>query len=156
MGDDAFGVEVILRLMDRDLPEGVKAVDFGIRGFDLAYALMGDQDVTILVDAAPRGGEPGTLYTIEADLNELNYLGTELMEIEPHAMNPMKVLAMVKSMGGAPNRILLVACEPETLGPEEGLMGLSKPVADAVEPAVRTIEALIAQIHNGQFQGAAR
>ena len=38
-GDDAFGVEVARRLAGRPLPEGVKVVDFGIRGLDLTYAL---------------------------------------------------------------------------------------------------------------------
>ena len=74
MGDDAFGVEVAQRLSGRQLPDGVRVVDFGIRGFDLGYALMDDQDVTILVDATPRGGDPGTIYTIEPDLNELESL----------------------------------------------------------------------------------
>src|SRR6185436_16453735 len=39
-GDDAFGVEVAQRLLTRELPPAVTVVDFGIRGFDLAYAMM--------------------------------------------------------------------------------------------------------------------
>lgn len=146
MGDDAFGVEVARRLLDRKLPDGVRVVDFGIRGFDLAYALMDGEDITILVDATPRGGDPGTIYTIEPDLNELENLGPEQMAVETHGMNPMKVLAMVKSMGGDLKRILLVGCEPETLGPEEGLMELSEPVKAAVDEAVPLIESLVAKI----------
>ena len=69
LGDDAFGVEVVWRLSGRALPEGVRVVDFSIRGPDLAYTLLdGAHTVTILVDAVPRGGTPGTLYTIEPDL----------------------------------------------------------------------------------------
>lgn len=146
MGDDAFGVEVARRFVGRKLPDGVRVVDFGIRGFDLAYALMDGQDVTILVDAAPRGGDPGTIYTIEPDMSEVETLSNEQMAVEPHGMDPMKVLAMVKSMGGEPKRILLVGCEPATLGPEEGLMGLSAPVEAAVDEAVPLIESLIATI----------
>lgn len=146
MGDDAFGVEVAQRLSRRQLPEGVRVVDFGIRGFDLGYALMDEQDVTILVDATPRGGDPGTIYTIEPDLNELESLSADQMAMETHGMNPLKVLAMVKSMGGELKRILLVGCEPATLGPEEGLMGLSEPVETAVAEAVPLIEALVARI----------
>jgi hydrogenase maturation protease len=143
MGDDAFGVEVVRRLLSRELPEGVRVVDFGIRGFDLGYALMDDQDVTILVDATPRGGTPGTIYTIEPNLNELDGLTPGEMTMETHGMNPMKVLAMVKSMGGDPRRILLVGCEPADLGPEEGLMGLSEPVGAAVDEAVAVVESLV-------------
>ncbi|MGH7848434.1 MAG: hydrogenase maturation protease, partial [Candidatus Binatia bacterium] len=62
LGDDGFGVEVARELAKRKLPESVRVVDFGIRGFDLAYALLDGYDLTILVDAAPRGGLPGTLY----------------------------------------------------------------------------------------------
>ena len=67
LGDDAFGVEVVQRLAERTLPENVRVIDFGIRGFDLTMALLEDLDLVILVDAAPRGGAPGTLYVIEPD-----------------------------------------------------------------------------------------
>ncbi len=59
MGDDAFGVEVARQLSQRDLPAQVRVTDFGIRGFDLAYALQDGYETTILIDACPRGGNPG-------------------------------------------------------------------------------------------------
>ena len=58
-GDDAFGVEVAQRLGSRPLPSGRPVVDFGIRGFDLACALLDGPDVAILVDACPRGDGAG-------------------------------------------------------------------------------------------------
>ncbi len=61
LGDDAFGVEVVRSLARRQLPEGVAVRDFGIRGFDLAYALLDPWSAVILVDALPRGEVPGTL-----------------------------------------------------------------------------------------------
>jgi hydrogenase maturation protease len=149
MGDDGFGVEVARALAARKLPDEVRLVDFGIRGFDLAYALLDGYDVTIFVDATSRGEAPGTLYTIEPDLDELEDLDPQVMTVEPHGMNPMKVLAMVKSMGGKFRRILLVGCEPETLGPEEGLMGLSEPVRKAVGEAASMIELLVTGIREG-------
>jgi hydrogenase maturation protease len=154
LGDDGFGCEVLRRLMGRTLPESVRAVDFGIRGFDLAYALMDGYDVTIFVDATPRGGEPGTLYTIEPDLNELDNLDVQGMMVETHGMNPMKVLAMVKAMGGEFKRILLVGCEPATFGPEEGQMGLSDPVEAAVNEAVGMVESLVTKILSEQGEQA--
>lgn len=146
LGDDAFGVEVVRRLSGRKLPQGVRVVDFGIRGFDLGYALMDGQDVTILIDATARGGEPGTIYTIEPDLNEIENLNAAETAVETHGMNPMKVLAMVKAMGTNLKRILLVGCEPATFGPEEGLMGLSTPVEAAVGEAVSIVESLVSKI----------
>ena len=146
LGDDGFGSEVARQLAGKTFPPEVRVVDFGIRGFDLAYALLDGYDVTIFIDATPRGGEPGTLYTIEPDLSELSGLDERQMMVEPHGMNPMKVLAMVKAMGGEFKRILLVGCEPATLGPEEGKLGLSEPVEAAVVGAVRVVESLVTGI----------
>jgi len=146
LGDDGFGVEVAKVLSQKKLPENVRLVDFGIRGFDLAYALQDDYDVTILIDATARGGQPGTLYTIEPDLQDLEgeaQAGT----METHGMNPMNVLRMVKAMDGEFHRILLVGCEPATFGPEgEGYMGLSDPVQAVVVDAAQMVEKLVEEI----------
>jgi len=147
LGDDAFGVEVANRLSARAVPIGVRVVDFGIRGFDLAYALMDAPEFTILVDACPRADEgcpPGTVYVIEPDLNGLDDAGSA--PVEAHSMNPMNVLRLASSMGGKFKRILLVGCEPQFLGGDEGHMGLSAPVEAAVHEAVTVIESLVQRI----------
>ena len=147
LGDDGFGVEVARALAERGVPEDIKLVDFGIRGFDLAYALMDGYEVTIFVDATPRGQQPGTIYLIEPDLSELDDLPKQAMMIEPHGMNPMKVLGMAKAMGAEFKKIYLVGCEPAYTGEEdEGYMGLSEPVQAAVGEAVKMVEGLIADI----------
>jgi len=147
-GDDAFGVEVAKRLIVRDLPEEVRVVDFGIRGLDLAFALLDGADLTIFVDAASRGGAPGTIYTIEPDLNEL-WSSDAPVVIETHELHPLNVLRMVKSMGGEFNRILLVGCEPATLGSDEdGEIGLSEPVRAAVDEAIEVIESIVTKFLN--------
>jgi hydrogenase maturation protease len=56
---DADGVEVIRELTLRPVPGAVCVKDFGIRGYDLAYAIMDGYETTILVDAAPRGQPDG-------------------------------------------------------------------------------------------------
>ncbi|MBA3947288.1 MAG: hydrogenase maturation protease [Herpetosiphonaceae bacterium] len=144
LGDDAFGVEVAQRLQPHRLPEGVRVVDFGIRGYDLAYALLEDYDATIMVDAMARGGEPGTLYVIEPSLDEIDQ--PEVLAVEAHSMHPLKVLQLAKALGAQPRHLLVLGCEPATFGPEEGLMGLSPPVELAVEQAMVMIESLVAQI----------
>jgi hydrogenase maturation protease len=83
----------------RSFPSGVRVADFGIRGFDLAYALMEGYETTILVDAYPGEGQPGTLFVVEPDLQELNSAETQPGFIEPHAMNPVNVLRMAKNNG---------------------------------------------------------
>jgi hydrogenase maturation protease len=143
LGDDAFGVEVVRRLSNRKLPESVRVADFGIRGFDLAYALQDGYETTILVDACPHGEAPGTLYVIEPDLKVSDDPDTPQAAIEAHAMNPVSVLRMAQAMNIEVKNVLLVGCEPETLGGEEGQMGLSAPVEAAVEEAVKLVESLI-------------
>src|ERR1700676_3752545 len=81
LGDDAFGVEVVRRLVQRPLPEGVRVVDFGIRGLDLTYALLDKYAAVIFVDAAPRGGTPGTLYVIEPELAGPEEADAPMMEL---------------------------------------------------------------------------
>jgi hydrogenase maturation protease len=139
LGDDAFGVEVVRRLADRKLPDGVQVVDFGIRGFDLAHALMDSDSTAVLVDATPRGGEPGTLYLLEAAVEP-----GEPSLLEAHAMDPATVLRLVEALGGRPPRVLVVGCEPATVDlDEEGQVGLSPAVEAAVDEAVRMIESLV-------------
>jgi len=147
LGDDGFGVEVAQQLMTHKLPDSVRVVDFGIRGFDLAYALMDDYDATILVDATPRGGAPGTLYKIEGDLSELESLTDQQMAVETHGMSPTRVFGMVKAMGGEPRRLFIVGCEPATLeADEEGRIGLSSLVSATVNEAILMIDSLINEI----------
>ena len=63
--DDAFGVEVVRLLAERPWPDGVEIADFGIRGIHLAYELLDGCDLLVLVDAAQRGQEPGTVTVLE-------------------------------------------------------------------------------------------
>jgi len=153
LGDDAFGVEVVRRLSTRELPQSVRVTDFGIRGYDLAYALLDGYDTTILVDACPRGEPAGTLYVIEPDVSDVGGPEEQQATVEAHSMNPLNVLRLATSMGGSLKRVLLVGCEPGTLGPEEGRMGLSEPVEAVVDQAVKLVETLIAKILNGSEPG---
>jgi len=144
LGDDAFGVEVAQRLARRDLPEGVRVVDFGIRGIDLLYALCDGYESVILVDATPRGQAPGTLYVIEPEAEELPAPDAGEPLIDMHTMDPAKVLRAARDLGGRVERIVLVGCEPRHTGDEQALpVGLSEPVAAAVGEAVELIESLV-------------
>jgi hydrogenase maturation protease len=137
-GDDAFGCEVAKVLAQRITDDNVRVVDFGIRGFDLTWALVDAPDLTILVDAVSRGDEPGTLITIEPDLDDLDCESPQT--VDAHSMDPMAVLRAAKSLGGRLGRILLVGCEPGDLGGAEGRMGLTPPVSAAIEEAATMVE----------------
>jgi hydrogenase maturation protease len=140
LGDDGFGVEAAGRLAQRKLPAGVDVVDFGIRGMDLAYALQDGYDAAIFIDATPRGERPGTLLVIEPEL-----AGLEAVP-EAHGMDPVKVLALARELGGLPDRVLVVGCEPQApmgVDDEDLRMELSEPVRGALDEAVRLVESLI-------------
>jgi hydrogenase maturation protease len=147
LGDDAFGVEVALSLNRRRLPENVSVKDFGIRGFDLAYALLDPWDAVIIVDALPRGGAPGTLYVLEPDLAGLGDPASADMAMNPHGMDPMRVLNLAASLGAISAQLLIVGCEPHDFGDElEGRMGLSPVVQSAVEEASDMVVQLAARL----------
>lgn len=163
LGDDAFGVEVAQRLLRRRLPDGVCVVDFGIRGFDLAFALQDGYRAVILVDALPRGETPGTLTVLEPDLAEWVELGAgddPEAAVETHAMDPVKVLRLARTMGGlagTSTRVLVVGCEPAEYGEDEhGNIGLSVPVAAVVEDAITMVESLVETLLCGAHPGVER
>lgn len=142
LGDDGFGVEVVRRLAAREFPDNVRVRDFGIRGYDLTYALLDGYDLAILIDACPHGQAPGAVSVIEPDLDAVSGQAAP-MTLDAHTMNPVAVLRLAREMGPLPKRIVLVACEPATLGGEEGEMGLSAIVSAAVDHALVAVDRLL-------------
>jgi hydrogenase maturation protease len=139
LGDDGFGVEVASRLSRTELPDGVRVLDAGIRARDLAYELLeGGYETAILVDAVARGGAPGTVYLIEPEV--ASHGAIPPIAVNGHAMNPEATWAFVQALGGVATRILIVGCEPVTV--EEGI-GLSEPVAAAVDEAIGVVRELL-------------
>jgi hydrogenase maturation protease len=141
-GDDAFGCEVIRQLNPAALPEGVAVMDFGIRSYDLAYALVHGYDAVIMVDAASRGEEPGTLYLIEPEVERLSE--AEQAAVDAHSLNPVAVIRMAQTLGGLKGKLYLVACEPAVLENDE--IGLSDKVGKAVPEALAMIASLIKEL----------
>ena len=140
-GDDAFGVEVVRRLMMQAMPEEIDVRDFGIRGFDLAYAMMESWELVILVDVMQRGGAPGTLYVLEHidDFRPAN-------ELQPHGMDPISALELTKALGGTIPPTIVIGCEPQELGGADGVMGLSAAVNGAIGPAIKLVLARAEQV----------
>jgi len=145
LGDDGFGVEVVRRLAEHEMPEGVEVKDFGIRGMDLAYALHEDYEAVVFVDAVPRGEEPGTVYLIEPEIEDDGEVS-----LDTHGMDPVKVIKLSRALGAKPTRTLVVGCEPRVVLSGEDyddmLMELSEPVQAAVGEAVKLVESLVEEI----------
>ncbi len=126
--DDGFGSEVARALVGAALPEGVKVVDYGIRGMHLAYDLLDGYDALVVIDALPGPGAPGELSVLEVGPDDLGE-----GELDAHGMAPVAVLGSLGTLGGTLPPTYVVGCRPADVG--EG-MGLTPPVAAAVAPAV--------------------
>jgi hydrogenase maturation protease len=146
LGDDGFGCEVVRRLAERELPEGVEVRDFGIRGMDLAYALMEPYEAVVFVDAVPRGEEPGTVYLIEAGVPDEGEVA-----LDTHGMDPVSVIRLASVLGAEVPRTLVVGCEPKVILSGEDyddmLMELSEPVQRAVDEAVKLVESVLEEVN---------
>ena len=152
LSDDAFGVEVVRELQHAhlgELPDGVRVLDSGIRGMHLAYELLDGYDAVVLVDATRRGGEPGTLHTLEHDPDE----PAPAAALDGHGMDPASVLRLLRDLAASMEvprpvgRVLVVGCEPACL--DEGI-GLSPAVAAAVGPAVDMVRELVTTLEGAQ------
>jgi hydrogenase maturation protease len=137
--DDGFGVEVAARLSRMALPAEVKVVDYGIRGLHLAYDMLAGYDVTILVDAVPRGDEPGTIYVIDVTAAGAGALKPP-RQLDPHGMTPDAVLELFGTLGGDPGQVFVVGCEPADASER---IGLSPAVTAAIDTAVTAVVDLI-------------
>ncbi|HZP13322.1 MAG TPA: hydrogenase maturation protease [Nevskiaceae bacterium] len=137
LGDDGFGCAVARALASRPQRDGVHVRDFGTRGVDLAYEISAGWGAVIFVDAAQRGGAPGTLYVLDPDAL------AKAPTVDGHAIRLHQVLPVARELGAMPSQLRLVACEPQSLeGPDAGV-GLSDAVAAAIEPAVALVESLV-------------
>jgi hydrogenase maturation protease len=67
---------------------------------------------------------------------------------DAHDLNPLHVLRLARSLGAKLESVVIVGCEPATLGPPEGHMGLSEAVGAAVDEAVTVVEGLIERFLN--------
>jgi hydrogenase maturation protease len=136
-GDDGFGPEVVRRLLAvGDLPEHARVVDYGIRGMHLAYDLLDGWDALIVVDALPDRGTPGELRIMDVGPDDV-----ASGVLDAHGMDPGTVLASLRLLGGRLPRTVVVGCQ--ALDVSEGI-GLSAPVAAAVDAAVATVRDLVA------------
>lgn len=149
LGDDAFGAHVARALEERETGPGVTVLDVGIGGLDLAYEVMRGYDALVLVDVSRQGGEPGTLYLIDPDPAEITPIEDGEV-VSPHGMDPKTVLRFVKTVGGWPGKVVIVACEPTGEGGGGMEMGLelSTEVANAVERAADLVLETIAELRS--------
>jgi hydrogenase maturation protease len=157
LGDDAFGVEMVQRLRAVALPPEVTLADFGIRSFDLAYAMADGYDVIILLDATSRGNSPGTVSLIEPEVEGFGDAG---QPVDAHSTNPERALQIASSLGGQLGHLYVIGCEPGVLETEDGQLGLSEQVEAAIPNAIQMLLTLLHELlnanQNAEFASAER
>ena len=137
LGDDGFGPAVAAQLGREPLPEGVVVRDYGIRGLHLAYELLDPPQLLIVVDALSRGQEPGTLFVVERE-------GAEAAGPGPGGRSPRHDLARrVRRRGGAGGDVAARAHRGLRAAALDEAIGLSAPVAQAVESAAHLVRRLV-------------
>lgn len=142
-GDDAFGTEVAKLLAVRRWP-GVRVVDFGIRGLDLAYELVAGYDAVVFVDTIARSGAAGDLFVVEPVVGD-----EAAAAVDSHRLVPAEALRLARTLGGGelPPFVRIVGCVPLTFGTDdEPAVGLSDPVAAALAGAVELVERILAEL----------
>jgi hydrogenase maturation protease len=133
-GDDAVGPIAIRTLWTRGVPEGVRLVDGGTAGMDVAFQMRGARRV-IVIDAASTAATPGTVYRVPADrLADL----PPLDGIHSHAFRWDHALSFGRWLLGPeyPAQIDVFLIEVEAV--EQGAP-LSPAVCDAMERVVELV-----------------
>ena len=135
-GDDGFGVEVVRELARRGLDGAASLVEVGTAGLQLVQHLLDGYDRLIIVDAAARGGSPGSVYVLAVD-----DVAPSLDAGDIHVAVPSRALAMARGVGALPETVFIVGCEPKHV--DDLTTELSPEVRAGVDRAVDEVRRLI-------------
>ena len=140
-GDDGFGIEVLNRLQQTLVVEGVEFFESGIAGISLVQKLMDGFDALIIIDALDRGGAPGQVYVLEPDAASLKTPPTTHQATDLHQADPEVVLRMAAALKVLPPRAWIVGCQ--AVDCDELGAPLTEAVARAVPLAVECIRRIV-------------
>lgn len=139
-GDDAAGPILVRKLADRGLPSGIRLIDGGTAGMDVAFAMRGARRA-IVIDASALGVDAGTIHRVP---------GEELVDLTPPQGN-LHSFRWDQALGFA--QWLLREDYPEevTVWLIEGeSFTVGEPLTPAVEAAVdRVADLIVAELGTG-------
>lgn len=142
--DDGFGSAVANLMLSGDVPDGVRVVDYGIRGVHLAFDLSESVHTLILVDTVRDAGGPGSIVVQEVDPGSYGSA-----TFDAHSMDPGTVLSSVATLGDTMPRTYVVGCQPVSI--DDGI-GLS-PIVEAAIPVAAHKALELATSELGSMKG---
>ena len=147
--DDGFGIAVVHHLLNQEqLPPNVTVVETGIAGIRMVQELLDGYDVLIIVDAVQRGGEPGQLYLLEAevpDIDELSYVERIDFLADMHFTNPTRAMMLAKALDVLPPQVFILGCQPAAYDDFE--LGLSSEIEKVIPLAATRIETWVTELN---------
>jgi hydrogenase maturation protease len=148
--DDGFGIAVINRLVDQGrLPPGVTVLETGIAGIRLVQELLDGYDALLIVDAVQRGGEPGQLYWLAAEVPDVTQFPFDQRNeflADMHYTNPTRAMMLAKAINVLPAQVYILGCQPAHY--DDFALGLSTVVETAVTTAVEEILVWVERMKN--------
>ena len=142
--DDAFGVEVANRLLERPQVPNVTVVETGIAGIQLVSDLQDGYDAIIVIDTVDRERSPGTVMTIDYDVIDVHELDHNVkydLLADMHLATPERSLMVARALGVLPPIVKMVGVQPVDV--DTMAIGMSDIVANAVDVAIEEIDRCI-------------
>lgn len=133
--DDAVGPVLIRRLWEQGVPDGVRLVDGGTAGMDVAFQMRGAERV-VIIDASATGAEPGTIYQVPGE--EIAGL-TELTGLHTHSFRWDHAIAFSRWLLGpeCPTDVTVYLIEAANLTAGELLSGVVRESMEKVAALIR-------------------
>ncbi len=146
-GDDAFGVEVANRLLEREAVPNVTVVETGIAGIQLVSDLQDGYDAIIVIDTVDRERPPGTVMTIDYDVIDVHALDHNTkydLLADMHLATPERSLMVARALGVLPPIVKMVGVQPVDV--DTMAIGMSDIVTNAIPVTIDEIDRCIASL----------
>ena len=131
--DDAVG-RVVARKLHAESLDGVRIMEETGEGATLIDAWR-NADFVILIDAVHSGAKPGTIYRIDAHVEEIP---RSFFHYSTHAFSVAEGVELARALGQLPQRVVVYGIEGKSF--ESGI-GLSPEIETAAEEAARRVRA---------------
>lgn len=145
--DDAFGVEVANRLLERPSDPHVTVVETGIAGIQLVQDLQDGYDAIIVIDTVDRERPPGTVMTIDYDVIDVHALDHNTkydLLADMHLATPERSLMVARALGVLPPIVKMVGVQPVDV--DTMAIGMSEIVTNAIDVAIEEIDRCVAAL----------